>query len=258
LEDSRIDISHSAVVLHLKNNGLTDWTIREVKISNIAFTPKYLRSSLREDLQAGDTAYLVFHYTENIFQWIPSAYAAFLDWTPTNTGFISRGTEWPCWSDQEITPSTFQNGSAYQVVINTDGVLKNSYSFEIKATLIEDEEINVTATRKLYENRLDIWFTVNNTGTYYSYIYSIQIANVTFYFEPLIRISPSLSSKVAYYPYRMILSFNDDGLYAVAPAYLGNITSTATLGYSMLEVGTTYNFIVRTMTNNIYVASFTI
>lgn len=258
LDDSWIDISHSAVVFHLRNNGLTDWTVREVRISDITFTPKYPHSSLKQDLQTGDMAYFIIYYSEDVFEWIPPESTAFSSWSPINrpfsTYFISS---WSCLPNQDINPSTFQNGSTYQVVFDTGGVLKHSYSFDIEARPTSDEELNVTATTKLYEDRVDFWFEFNNTGEYYSYIYSIQIANVTFYFEPLIRIEPSWWTQSPMW-YRMILSFNDDGLYAISPAYLGNITSTATLRHSMLEVGTTYNVIVRTMTNNLYIAHVTI
>ncbi len=255
LDDSWIDISHTAVVFHLKNSGLTDWTLRDVRINDITFTLTYPQSR-EEKLQAGDTLYFIIYYSENVFQWIPSTYAAHISWSPDNPFSIYYPMAWSCLPSQEINPLTFQNGSTYQVVVNTAGVLKHSYSFNIEARFTSDEELNVTATRRLNEDEVDFLFEFDNTGEYYSYIYSIQIADVTFYFEPLIRINPSWWT-LNPVRYGMMLSFDDDGLDGWS-GYHGNISSTDTLRHSMLEVGTTYNVIVRTMTNNLYVANVTI
>lgn len=243
--DSWIDISHSAAIFHLKNNGLTDWIIEEVKISNITFTLKY--PAAKRYLGTGDTAHLIIYYSENTFQWIPSTYAATISWEQADPFHPFSPMEWPCSVKGEVSPSTFQNGSRYKVVFATNGVLKHSFDTEAKLTL--DEELSVTAIRWLYENSMQISVRFNNTGNYFSYIYTIQIANVTFYFEPPLRIYSSDD---------ITFNFGRNGFSVMYYGYYGDIYANATVNFSMFEIGTTYDILARTMTNNLYITSVTI
>ena len=158
--------------------------------------------------------------------------------------------EWSCLSDGEISPSTFHNGSDYQVVFTTNGILK--HSFQVETKLILDEKLNVKAIRWLKENSAEIWVRLNNTGNYYSYVYTIQIANVTFYFKPPIRVPPS-----AWREMRLIFA-GGEGLFGWGVHYYGNVYATPPPELSMLEIGMTYNVSVRTMTNNLYNTNITI
>ena len=250
LDDSWIDISHSAIIFHLKNNGFIDWAIKEVKVSNITFTLKYPRFSLKENLQAGDTAYLIVYYCENIFQWIPSTYAARINWNPADPFSPWWPMDISCPAKGEISPSTFQNESTYRVVFTTNGVLRHSFAVKAKFTL--DEKLNVTARKWLSENSREIWVRFNNTGEYYSYIYTIQVANATFYFKPPIKVPPSSWREM-----RLIFA-GGEGLFGWCVHYYGNVYATPTPKFSMLKVGTTYEILVRTMANNLYITDVTI
>jgi hypothetical protein len=247
LDDSWVDISHSAIIFHLKNNGFIYWTIKEVKVSNITFTLKY-SGSLKENLQAGDTAYLIVYYCENIFQWIPSTYAARINWDPADPFSPWYPMDISCPAKGEISPSTFQNESTYRVVFTTNGVLKHSFAVEAKFTL--DEKLNITARKWLSENSREIWVRFNNTGEYYSYIYTIQVANVTFYFKPPMKVPPCGEMRLFF--------AGGEGLFGWGAHYYGNVYATPTPKFPMLEVGTTYEILVRTMTNNLYITNVTI
>lgn len=245
LDDSWIDISHSAMICHLKNNGFIDWTVKAVNVNNITFTLEYPYYFSKERVQAGDTAYLIIYYGDDVFRWIPSTRATRISWEDLDPWLVH---DWSCPFNGEISPSTFQNGSSYQVVFTTNGVLKHSFAVEAKFTL--DEKLNVTARKWLSENSREIWVRFNNTGEYYSYIYTIQVANVTFYFKPPIKIPPCREMRLIF--------AGGEGLFGWGVHYYGNVYATPTPEFPMLEVGTTYEILVRTMTNNLYITNVTI
>lgn len=253
LDDSWLDVSHSAFIFHLKNNGLTDWRIKEVETDNIAFTFSYPSTNLRENLDAGDTSYLVIYYSESIFQWIISAYGVSINWDSAQPFHPSYPMDWSCSTRGEISPATFQNGSTYKVSFVTDGVLRHSFNVKAKSTL--DEELKVTARkwfREIPSPAKEIWVQLNNTGDYYSYVYTIQVANVTFLFKPPIKVSPSSWEEM-----RLFFSDGEDS-FGWSVNYYGNIYATPTPAFSMLKIGTSYDVLVRTMTNNLYTTNITI
>lgn len=248
LDDSWIDRSHSAMIFHLKNNGFIDWTVNAVNVNNITFTLEYPHYVSKGRVQAGDTAYLIIYYSDDVFRWIPSTRATVISWKDSDPWFVH---DWSCPFNGEISPSTFQNGSSYQVAFTTNSVLKHSFAVEAKCTL--DEKLNITARRLgLSESLRDIGVRFNNTGEYYSYVYTIQIANVTFYFKPPINVPASSCREM-----RLIFA-GGEGLFGWGVHYYGNVYATPTPKFSMLKVGTTYEILVRTMTNNLYITNITV
>lgn len=252
LDASWIDISHSAMILHLKNTGLTDWIIKDIDFGNVAFTLEYPRVYAYV-VQPWDTAYLIVYYCENRYEWISSTRAASTGWDPSDP-FASW---WPSsahltfLAQGGISPSTFQNGSSYEAILTANGILKHRFDIEAKFTL--DEELKITAYRRLMENFVEFTVRLNNTGDYDSYIYTMQIANVTFYFKPPMRIRPSDWRTGEIYVY-----VHSAGFYGGGFDYYGNVSANVTLNLSMFETGTTYDISVRTMTNNLYITNVTL
>ncbi len=125
--------------------------------------------------------------------------------------------------------------------------------FEVEAEHTSDEGLDVKAYAVRFEH--DLWMDIrfNNTGSHVSYIYSLELAGVTFLFEPPAVALPH------HRPNSLTLDFSDEqGLHWSSDMSVGNITATPTPQFRMFAAGQTYEILVRTMTNKLYNASVTV
>lgn len=238
LDDSYIDISRCAVVLHLKNNGLTEVIVNQIEVGNTSFTVSSPYSV--KGLQPSETANLVIYYVEKNLQLLTDRIE--IDFDPWWGADVSV--------NQEVIPSTFQSGDSYPVVLTTNSVLKHRFSVEAKRTL--DEKLDIKASMWHFENSVAISIRFNNTGSNYLYLYSIKIADVVFKPEPPAVIPYYDSNHLALY-------FEDEPAISwTSNMIIHKISATPKPELDMLEMGATYDILVRTMADNLYVTNVTI
>jgi hypothetical protein len=243
LDDSYIDVSRSQAILHLQNNGLTDFTVHEFKLGNVSFTFEYRPFSANR-LSRGESRYFVIYFVGKS-----------LAVDETQQGRMGGG-----WLhllvNEELTPSTFQDGVSYPVVLTTSGLLRHRFDIEARHTLDEELDLEAYATR--FESQATIVIRINNTGSYYSYIYSIEVAGVTFICEPPATVTP----QGWWYdpPFNVLyLSFpKEPGLSSSSNMGVGEIYATPTPQLSMLVEGETYEILVRTMADKLYTTNVTV
>jgi hypothetical protein len=243
LPDSLIDVSQSVAILHLQNNGLTDFTVNEFQLGNVSFTFEYRTFSLTR-LARGETKYFFIYFPRKSLA----------------MGYESQDVSWGTGSfdllvNEELTPLTFQDGNSYPVVLTTDGLLRHRFDVEAKHTL--DEELQVRAYAYRFEWGVEINIRINNTGSYYSYIYSIEVAGVTFTFKPPGQVGPQSPHHL--WTESVSLSFPEEpGISWSSSMSVNKISATPTPQLSMLVEGETYEILVRTMADKLYTTNVTV
>lgn len=248
LEDSFIDLSNCAAILHIQNTGLTNVELSRIKIGDITCDTSSQR--WLATLSRGAAKYLVIHYAHRRFQWWDEqSFYAYEDSYRASGAYQT---------DVEVAPFTFQNGSEYLVTLSTKGFLKHSFRLEAKHTMEENVSFQAHVVNVNRDGNYcvpDIHFEFNITSTSVCHIYYIKIGNYTLWFNPPQRITYwsyysfaiHLSSSLWRYPPK---GFETSGL----PS---EITSTPSITSSSFRVGETYNIIMRTMTNNNYTTTIT-
>ena len=240
LADSHIDVSRSLAILHLQNNGLTGLTVNKFELGNMSFTFKDRVFGLNK-WAPGETKYYVIYFAERS-----------LDVTHGNQTYFSPMMGSHILSvDGELTPSTFQRGVSYPLTLTTNRLLRHKFDVEAKHTL--DEELGVKVYASRFEHRVEVSIRFNNTGSYYSYIYSIEIASVTFLFEP-----PAMASPYSWYDALWVNFCEEPGISWSSSMIVGNMSATPTPQLSMLLAGETYEVLVRTMAGRLYTTNVTI
>lgn len=247
MNDSWIDTSHCAMIFHVRNTGLTRWHILQVQVNNVTFSINPFSSGqISEYVERLNDAYLLFYYCDGIFQWIPSNYAASIHWDATNPfdpAFPEDELKYAV--NSQIIPSTFMADSTYQVTFCTGSVITHTFEVQAKATL--NERLNIQGYSSASNDSGNVYIVFNNTGSYYSYIYTFQINNITFRMNHFLQVPPSTQ-----YPITLLLDLNQKGLVGygswrglrIYPD--GNFTSTA------LERETPVNVTVMTIANNLF------
>lgn len=246
LPDSYIDTSRSLALLHLRNNGLTDLALNEIKLGNSSFTFGYDAVRLGR-VQRGYEAYFVIYYPEKSLQISDEA---------PHLGPIYAGPDLIV--DQEVDPSAFQNGLSYPAVLTTNSILRHTFNIEARRTM--DEELDVQASARLYElyeHTVEFSIRFNNTGSYLVHLYSIEIADVVFYPRPPAMVVPYQWSRGTYQVLELRF-FEAPRLSWSSSMSIRNISAIPQPQLSMLTIGETYEIRVRTMTDNIYVTSVTV
>lgn len=240
LADSYIDVSRSLAILHLQNNGLTSFTVNKFELGNVSFTFRD-RTFGGNKWAPREAKYVIIYYVYNslgFFETYESYYPS-----PSFGAFRLS-------VDMEVTPLTFREGISYPLILTTNGLLRHRFNVEAKYTL--DEELAVKAYASRFEHRVELAIRFNNTGSYYSYIYSIEIASVTLLFEPPAMISP-------YNSYNdLFVSFLEEPAISWSSSMIvGKMSATPTPQLSMLLAGETYEVLVRTMAGRLYVTNVT-
>jgi len=219
-----------------------------MSVNNVTFSINPFSSGqISEYVERLKDAYLLFYYSDEIFQWIPSNYAASIHWDTTNPfdpTFPQDELKYAV--NSQIIPSTFMADSTYQVTFYTGSVITHTFEVEAKATL--NERLNIQGYSSASNDSGHVYIKFNNTGSYYSYIYTFQINNFTFRMNHFLQVPPSTQ-----YPFTLSLDFNQKGLRGysswrglqIYPD--GNLTSTA------LERETPVNVTAMTMANNLFI-----
>jgi hypothetical protein len=240
------------MIFHVRNTGLTRWHILQVQVNNVTFSINpFSHGQVSEYVERLKDAYLLLYYCDGTWQWIPSDYAASIPWDATNPFDLTFPENGPKYAvDSQIIPSTYMADSTYQVTFYTGSVIAHTFEVQAKSTL--NERLNIQGYSIASNDSGHVYIQFNNTGSYYSYIYTFQINNVTFRMNHFLQVPPSTR-----YALDFSLDFDQQGLMGYSSPYDlrfypdGNLTSAA------LERETSVNVTAMTMANNLFTGQLT-
>ena len=243
LEQSGIDLYNCRVSFNIKNNGLTDVQISTIEIGNVTF---YFG---KFGLERGKNATLALSYGSETFDyWI-------------NVGGLKYWGTSGLSANCEITPITFIEGRRYPVVVRTEDLAK--CGCEVEAGFSKTEEIfGIEVYACLEERTLGnqtyylpyIWVDLDMALDSVTYIHSIDIGNLTIWFDPPICM---LTEHSGHYQKDFSLSFYPDHVNVYSGYPPVNAIPNQSLNVPIFEAGETYNITIRTMMNNNYTTSIT-
>jgi hypothetical protein len=192
--DSYIDTSWGAVVLQIRNSGLSDVNIQTITVGDITYTPiDYSGQKYELSLERGQNALLIVHYRSGDLAYnriSPEIAESTIQDNPWGVLFLSN---------VYVTPLTYSAGEKYVVILKTQ--LKEHHS-QIEAKLTAEENLEILdAYGRIYGNEeIGIFFELNKTHIKTDgsvdppiCIYSIQIGNMTIEFHPCVRVGGTTS-----------------------------------------------------------------
>jgi hypothetical protein len=240
LNDSYIDISRCALILHLKNTGLPYWAVNQIRIANMTFSLKFPSGTTFNDrLHSGEIAYLVVYYVEGLWRWITQDYIARNNMNFTNLLDPWKAIDgsdvfsWSCDTIGRAYPNTFATGSNYQVTFDTG--VKHTFEIEAKTSFIETLKVGGKITPSTHPEDYDslAWVMFNNSGTYFSYVYTFTIADVVFTASSFIRITPRSYEFALFNVNATGIVSESVGAPGPSLQMSGNLTSATLLGNSV-------------------------
>jgi hypothetical protein len=265
-EDSRIDLSRCTMVFHIKHWGLTEWNVKKVRVQNITFS--FDTNVPRVVDNRADDVYLTINYARGVYHWLTPSYLNSLGLNTSELFDINPLTLglYRCSIDKTINPSTLNANMTCDVTFDIGSIFTHTFQVQTRQTLNETIDIKyVFYHRYIGDNSIQVEGFLNNTGSYTSYIHSIDINNITFYSTPTASIVPSS------YDHSMIwfsigintagidqtglttiqTSIIDDNILSISYCKLDpkqNVTS------GIFQEGAPITFVVRTLGNTMFSA----
>lgn len=257
--DSYIDVSWGAIVLQVRNVGLSDAKIQKLAVGEVTYIPiDYSGQKYELPLERGEKALLVIHYRSDDLAYnkiSPEITKSAIRDNPLGVLLITNFN---------ITPLTYSAGEEYIMIIRTQ--LKE-HQFQIEANLTTDENLEILdAYGKIYGNEgIGIFFKLNNTHTKPDgsvdspiCIYSIQIGNMIIEIHPSVTVwgtAPWMSEWQKEYEFWV----GSDGKIDIRPPYLwkGNAEVTPEPDFTAFTPYEPYEVVFWTLTNKTYRCNIT-